>query len=66
MTGAEAERQKAEWVVGLATYGALLAGVAGLVIGLMAFLTGRLEAAGTCLIAAAVAFGALANALLRD
>ena len=62
----EPERHKAEWVVGLAIYGAVVAGVAGLVIGLMAFFSGRLEAAGTCFIAAAVAFGALANALLRD
>ena len=58
--------RKAEWLVGLATYGAAFAGTLGLLLALFGLLSGRLEAAGACLIAAAVAFGALANALLRE
>jgi hypothetical protein len=57
--------QRAEWLVGLAIYGTAVAGVAALIIALFAFLGGRWDVAGTCLVAAAIAFGALANALLR-
>ena len=60
------KRRTADWLVGLSIYGAAIVGVAGLVGGLVSFIEGRTEAAGTCLIAGAVAFGALANALFRS
>lgn len=51
--------------IGLAVYGSALAGIGGVLLALLGVMTGRWEAAGAGLIAAAVAFGALANALLR-
>jgi hypothetical protein len=56
----------ADTVVGLATLGGALSGVAAVVAALVAFLEGEYQAVGLCLVAAALAFGLLANALLRD
>jgi len=52
-------------VVGLATVGSSVTGVVGLFLGLLSVLSGEWQAAGLCLVAAGVAFGALANATLR-
>jgi hypothetical protein len=54
---------KTDWLVGLAVYGSALVGAISLLLGLVAVIGGRWDAAGTCFIAAAIAFGALANAL---
>jgi hypothetical protein len=51
--------------VGLATAGTAITGAFAFFAGLFAFLSGELEAAGVCLIAGALAFGGLANAVLR-
>jgi hypothetical protein len=53
------------WLIGLATVGAAATGVFALFAALLSFASGQWQAAGVCLIAAALAFGALANALLR-
>lgn len=58
-------RAKTDWLVGLAVYGSALVGVVSLLLGLVAFIGGRWEAAGPCFVATAIAFGALANALFR-
>jgi hypothetical protein len=46
--------------------GSGITGVASLIVGLVSLFDGDLIAAGVCLIAAALAFGLLANALLRE
>ena len=53
------------WVVGVATLGSVIAGIIALFASLFAFASGQWQAAGVCLIASAIAFGALANAVLR-
>ena len=58
-------RTKTDWLVGLAIYGTALVGVISLLVGLVALIGGQWSAAGTCFIASAIAFGALANALFR-
>ncbi len=54
---------KTDWLVGLAVYGSALVGAISLLLGLVAVIDGQWIAAGACFIAAAIAFGALANAL---
>jgi hypothetical protein len=54
---------KTDWLVGLAVYGTALVGAISLLLGLVAVIDGQWDAAGACFIAAAIAFGALANAL---
>jgi hypothetical protein len=67
---AEPEKQtplkKAERLAGFVVYAATLAGLSGLVFGFIAILSHNWGAAGPLFIAAAVAFGLLANAILRD
>jgi hypothetical protein len=57
--------RRTSWLIGLATLGSSIAGVLALIAALFAFVSAQWEAVGICLIAAGVAFGALANALLR-
>lgn len=57
--------RRTAWLIGLATLGAAITGAFALFAGLLAFLSGQWQAAGVCLLAASVSFGALANALLR-
>jgi hypothetical protein len=57
--------RRTSWLIGLASLGAAITGTFALLAGLFAFLSGQWQAAGVCLLAAGVAFGALANALLR-
>jgi len=57
--------RRTSWLIGLATLGSAVAGVFALLAALFAFASVQWEAVGVCLIAAGIAFGALANALLR-
>ena len=59
-------RRNLDTIIGLVTVGAAIAGVAGLVAALVAILNGEFVATGVCLIAAALSFGLLANALIRE
>ena len=66
----EEQRSTAAGYAGFAVYGACVAGLLGLLAGFAAFLTGPTDpqhyiGAGVCLAAAALAFGLLANAVLR-
>ena len=60
------ERKKQDTLVGLAVLGSGITGVASLIVGLVSLFDGDLIAVGVCLIAAALAFGLLANALLCE
>ena len=62
---AAAEARQVEKFVGLAIYGAASAGMGGIALAVVTLVMGRFEAAATALIAAGVALGTLANALLR-
>ena len=53
-------------IIGLATLGGGIIGVAGFVVALIAFFNGDFLATGVCLIAAALSFGLLTNAVLRN
>ena len=52
--------------MGLGAMGALWTGFAGLAGAVLAFIGGSGPAMGACLIASALAFGLLANALYRE
>jgi hypothetical protein len=52
--------------MGLAALGGVVTGALGLVAALFPFFDGDFTATGLCLIAAALSFGLLANAVLRD
>ena len=60
------ERKKQDTLVGLVILGSGITGVASLIVGLVSLFDGDLIAVGVCLIAAALAFGLLANALLCE
>jgi len=62
---AVARTRQTSWIVGLATVGTSTTGVIAFLVGVFATLSGELEAGGVCFAAAAIAFGALANAVLR-
>ena len=53
-------------LMGLTALGALVTGALALITALFPFLEGEFAAAGLCLIAAALSFGLLANAVLRE
>ena len=59
-------RRKLDTIIGLVTLGGAIIGVAGLVAAVFAFFNGEFVATGVCLIAAALSFGLLANALIRE
>jgi hypothetical protein len=62
-------QEKSGWVnsiIGLSVIGGALTGLAGLLAALASVLSGDWMAAGTCLIAVALAFGLLGGALLGD
>ena len=59
-------RRQFDRIIGLVTLGGAITGVAGLVAALFAFFSGEFVATGVCLIAAALSFGLLANALIRE
>ncbi len=53
-------------MVGQSVLAGMVTGFAGLVVATFSFFSGDWIGAGVCLVASAVAFGFLANALLRD
>jgi hypothetical protein len=53
-------------VIGLALVGASLTGVASLIATLFAVSSGEFAAMGLCIVAAAMSFGLLSNAVLRQ
>jgi hypothetical protein len=59
------ERNGLNRLIGLALVGCAFIGIAAFVAALAAFVLGDATGAGVCLIASALAFGLLANALLR-
>lgn len=59
-------RKQLNAIIGLATLGSAIVGIVSFVAALVAFLNGDLVAVGVCLIASALSFGLLANALFRE
>lgn len=59
------DSRRAEGYVGIALYGSVVAGLGGFGVGLFGLFSGNVVGAGLGLAASAIAFGALANALLR-
>jgi hypothetical protein len=59
-------RRQFDTIIGLVTLGGAITGVAGLVVAFVALLSGEFVATGVCLVAAALSFGLLANALIRE
>jgi hypothetical protein len=62
MTG---KRTGLDTLIGLGTFGSAVIGVIGFVAALIAFFSGDLVGTGVCLVASALSFGLLANAVLR-
>jgi hypothetical protein len=60
------EHRRFNTLMGLALIGGGITGVASLVIALLQFLQSDFGTVGLCLIAAAMSFGLLANALLHN
>jgi hypothetical protein len=61
----ETRREHTNWLVGFATIGPVVVGGLALLAALFAFVSFQWEGVGFCLLAAALAFGQLANAVLR-
>jgi hypothetical protein len=59
------DTRRAEGYVGMALYGCVVAGLGGFGVALFALFWGEIVAAGVGVAASAIAFGSLANALLR-
>ena len=59
-------RSNLNTMIGLATLGCAVTGVAGFLSAIAAFADGEYIAVGVCLVAAALAFGLLANVVLRE
>ena len=53
-------------VIGIAVLGGAITGIVALVVALIATLDGEWVATGVCLVAAALSFGLLAGALLKE
>lgn len=53
-------------IVGLLAFACIIVGIGSIVAALFAFFGGEFVGAGLCLLAAALAFGLLANAVLRE
>lgn len=54
------------FVIGLSAFGGGITGLVAFVAGLYMLFSGRLDAAGLSMIAAALSFGLIANAVLRE
>lgn len=61
----EKAASRAAALIGLATYGAAAVGIMSFILAFMAFARFEYAGAGLALLAGAVAFGHLSNALLR-
>jgi hypothetical protein len=59
------QRKKLDGIIGLVTIGSSITGVASFIAALFPLFGADYAAAGLCLIAAALSFGLLANAVLR-
>jgi hypothetical protein len=59
------DRKRLDTIIGLAALGSSITGVVSLIAALFPFFNGEFDAVGLCLIAAALSFGLLANALIR-
>lgn len=59
------DRRRLDSIIGLAALGSAVTGVVSLVAALFPLFSGEFLAAGVCLLAAALSFGLLANAVLR-
>ncbi len=59
------DRRRLDSIIGLAALGSGVTGVVSLVAALFPLFSGEFLAAGVCLLAAALSFGLLANAVLR-
>jgi hypothetical protein len=62
---ASSDTRRAEGYVGIALYGSVVAGLGGFGVGFFGLIFGNFIGAGIGVVASAIAFGALANALLR-
>ena len=60
------EKEKAETIAGIAVLLAVVTGIAALIVAVFSFAGANWVGAGICLVAAALAFGLVANAVLRD
>ena len=60
------ERKRQDTLIGLTIMGSGITGVASLIVALFPLFDGDFVAVGVCLIAAALAFGLLAHALLCE
>jgi hypothetical protein len=58
-------RRTLDAMIGLATVGSGVTGIASFILALLAFLNADFAAGGTLMLAAALSFGLLANAVLR-
>ncbi len=59
------DTRRAEGYVGIALYGCVVAGLGGFGVALFGLFWGQIVASSIAVAASAIAFGALANALLR-
>jgi len=59
------DRRRLDAIIGLAALGSAVTGVVSVVVALFPLFSGEFLAAGVCLLAAALSFGLLANAVLR-
>ena len=59
------DRKKLDAIIGLATVGSGVVGVVSLTAAVLALASGEYLGVGACLVAAALALGLLANAVLR-
>jgi len=62
----EKKPNRFETVLGTVVVAGVIAGIIGLAAGIIALIHGEWLGAGLCLGAAALAFGLIANAILRD
>jgi hypothetical protein len=54
------------WLIGLGLLGSAVTGLLGLIAALILLIAGQVVAAAVCLTAAALSFGLMANAILRQ
>lgn len=52
-------------LIGIVIFAALITGLLSLIVGILAFINNDWAGTGLCLVAAAIAFGSITNALLR-
>jgi len=60
------DNKKLDTIIGLAALGSSITGVASLIAAIFPLFSGEFIGVGMCLTAAALSFGLLANAVLRE